>query len=145
MRICRLAGSIVVAAAIVLVAADADAQVTRLEIDRREPFAEGRSFGSAGPYEKITGKIHLEVDPDDPANQRVADLQLAPRNADGMVEVITDFFLLKPVDPARGNRRILYDVNNRGRMTAPGFFLLSTSTGKSGKPGISETGSGRER
>ena len=118
MRICRVAGSIV-AAAIVLVTGAADAQVTRLEIDRRELFADGRSFGNVGPYEKLTGRIHLEVDPDDPANQRVTDLQLAPRNADGMVEVITDFFLLKPVDPARGNRRIPYDVNRRGGFRAP--------------------------
>ncbi len=121
MRTCRVAGSIVVAA-IVLVTGAADAQVTRLEIDRRELFADGRSFGNVGPYEKLTGRIHLEVDPDDPANQRVTDLQLAPRNADGMVEVTTDFFLLKPVDPARGNRRILYDVNNRGNKVALGTF-----------------------
>ena len=32
-----------------------------------------------------------------------------------MVEYTTDFFVLRPKDPAKGNGRILYEVNNRGR------------------------------
>ena len=32
-----------------------------------------------------------------------------------MVEYATDIFILRPKDPARGNGRILYEVNNRGR------------------------------
>lgn len=97
-------------------------EVVRMEIEQREPFAGGHVFGQSGPYEKIVGKLHLEVDPDDPANQRVADLKLARRNADGNVEFWTDFFLLKPADPTRGNRRLFYDVNNRGNKLAMSFF-----------------------
>ena len=31
-----------------------------------------------------------------------------------MVEFCAPFFILKPVDMARGNRKIFYGVNNRG-------------------------------
>jgi hypothetical protein len=94
------------------------AEVARLEIKERVPFADGHSFGRSGPYERLTGRLIIEVDPDDPANARVHDLRLAPRNERACVECWTDFFLLKPVDPQRGNRRILYDVSNRGNKLA---------------------------
>jgi hypothetical protein len=94
------------------------AEVVRFEIDRRGPFAEGHAFGRSGPYEKLSGRLYLEVNPHDPANGRITDLKLAPRNDRGRVECWTDFFLLKPVDPSRGNRRVLYDVNNRGNKLA---------------------------
>jgi hypothetical protein len=100
----------------------AAAQVTRIVIDRREPFAAGQSFGDVGPYEKLVGSLYVEVDPAHAANARITDLQLAPRNAHGRVEFRTDFYLIKPVDPARGNRALLYDVHNRGGKVALGSF-----------------------
>lgn len=96
----------------------ARAEVVRLEISGREPFADGEVFGRSGPYERIIGRMFLEVDPTAEANARVVDLKLAPRNARGRVEFWTDFFLLKPVDASRGNRRLFYDVNNRGNKRA---------------------------
>lgn len=98
------------------------AEVTRIEIAHRGPFAGGHEFGKSGPYEKITGKLHITVSPADAANGRVVDLELAPRNADGRVEFRTDFFLLMPAEPSRGNRRLLYDVNNRGNKLAIAAF-----------------------
>ncbi|MEW4566647.1 alpha/beta hydrolase domain-containing protein [Tautonia sp. JC769] len=65
----------------------------------------------------------LEVDPDEPSNRAIHDLELAPRNDRGLVEFSTEFDLLAPVDPKRGNRRILFEVNNRGNKLAPGAFL----------------------
>ncbi len=96
----------------------ASAEVTRLEITERGPFAAGKSFGQVGPYEVIRGKLHYETDPDDAANARVTDLKLAPRNARGKVESVGDFVLVTPVDPAKGNGRLLYGVNNRGNNLA---------------------------
>jgi hypothetical protein len=106
----------------VLVPRPATAEVVRMEIRERRPFAEGHAFGRSGPYERIAGRLHLEVGPDDPANAAVADLRLAPRNARGKVEFWSDFFLLKPIDPRRGNGRLLYDVNNRGNKLAVWTF-----------------------
>lgn len=96
----------------------ARAEVVRMEVRERAAFADGFVFGAAGPYERISGRLFVEVDPEHPANARIHDLKLAHRNARGRVECWTDFFLLKPVDARRGNRRILYDVNNRGNMLA---------------------------
>lgn len=96
----------------------ARAELVRMAIERREPFADGRSFGRTGPYEKLAGRLYYEVDPNDAANARVTDLKFAPRNARGKVEFWSDFYLLKPVHPERGNRRLLYDVHNRGNKLA---------------------------
>ena len=85
-----------------------------LQINTREPFADGIEFGDVGPYERIVGKVHFAVDPDSPAHSSVVDIQYAPLNTDGLVEFSTDFFILKPIDMSRGNRRLVYDVNNRG-------------------------------
>lgn len=98
-----------------------DTQV-RLRIDIREPFADGMAFGDVGSYERLAGRILFAIDPEDPANRPIVDLDQAPRNAAGLVEYTTDVYILKPLDLARGNRRLLYDVNNRGSMRAVQFF-----------------------
>ena len=90
----------------------------RLSIERQVSFAEGAPFGDTGPYERLTGSAFFELDPNDPANANVVDLALAPRNANGAVEFRADLDILKPVDLARGNGCLLYDVNNRGNKTA---------------------------
>lgn len=86
-----------------------------IDIQKVEPLADGASFGEVGAYERVIGAARGEVDPTDPANARIALIDKAPRNARGMVEYATDIFILRPKDPARGNGRILYEVNNRGR------------------------------
>jgi hypothetical protein len=75
---------------------------------------DGKAFGAAGPYEKLVGYVHFELDPDLPQNRGVVDLALAPRNSRGKVEARADFYLLKPVDPRRGNGRLFYEAGNRG-------------------------------
>ncbi len=89
-----------------------------MEIRERKPFAEGIRFGRVGEYEILEGRLYFAADPADPANDRITDLDRAPVNADGRVEFWSDFTLLKPVDPARGNGCLLYDVHNRGNKLA---------------------------
>src|SRR3954471_6366241 len=86
-----------------LVASTADARVVRLRIERRELVLNGRAFGAAGSYEKLVGKVDFALDPSLPRNGDIVDLKLAGRNARGDVEVSADFYMLKPVDPRRGN------------------------------------------
>ena len=107
-----------IALAFVLLApAPLDARVTRVEIERVEsPTFEGRSFGDVGPYEKLVGRVYGEVDPEMPESAVIADIELAPRNARGMVQYTADLLILRPVDPARGNGRLFYEANNRGRL-----------------------------
>jgi hypothetical protein len=106
--------TVAIAFLIALAAGSARAEVTRLEIVRREVVLDGRAFGAAGPYEKLVGTVHFAVDPEAPRNQGIVDLRLAPRNAAGRVEFSADFYVLKPVDPARGNGRLFYEAGNRG-------------------------------
>jgi len=114
----RIANIVTFLAILLLHAHVARAEVVRVQIDGRSPFADGHVFGRSGAYERLYGRLHIEVDPDDPANARVSDLKRAPRNERGRVDCWTDFFLLKPVDPERGNRRVLFDVHNRGNKLA---------------------------
>ena len=72
--------------------------VVRLEVTRREPVLDGAPFRGAGgagsAYEKLEGVLHFSADPAARANEPIADLGLAPRNAHGLVEYSADFYLL---------------------------------------------------
>ena len=92
--------------------------LTKLEIRTRKPFAGGESFGDVGRYERIDGVAHFAVDPAHPDNAVIADIGLAPRNGDGLVEFSADFRVVKPVDNDHGNGRLLLDVVNRGKELA---------------------------
>ena len=103
-----------------LAASLAQARITKIEITSvesptfKDPTGVARSFGSAGVYEKLRGKAYGEVDPRDPQNAVITDVELARRNARGMVEYSTDIYILKPVNLAQGNRKMYMEVNNRG-------------------------------
>lgn len=86
----------------------------RLRIKGREPFADGRAFGDTGSYERLWGQVEFAVDPNSARYDGIIDIEHAPRRADGMVEFSTDLYILKPVVLARGNARLIYEVNNRG-------------------------------
>jgi len=103
---------------LLLTASAAQARVVRIDIVRTEPFAAGQVFGNVGAYEKVVGRFHGELDPADPLNAVIVDLDKAPRNARGKVEYASDFYILRPVDLAKGNGALLYDVNNRGNKYA---------------------------
>ena len=115
--------------AVLLVAAPVSAEVVRIEVKSRSAVLAGRSFGPAGPYERLTGTIRFAIDPRNPANQIIADIDKAPRNAAGQVEVASDFYLLKPLDTARGNGTLLYEVSNRGGKAMIGFFNFAAGGG----------------
>jgi hypothetical protein len=97
------------------VAAPAAARVTEINVAMVEPFAAGASYGATGDYERVRGTFKGELDPADARNKVIVNLERAPRNARGLVDYEADFFLLRPADAARGNRKIIYDVTNRGR------------------------------
>ena len=102
--------------------------ITELEITKRSSFASGEGFGDVGSYELLEGTAYYAVSPTHPRNQGITDLDLAPVNASGMVEFTADFAMLQPVNPDRGNRRILFDVVNRGRKTALTLNSVPTAT-----------------
>ncbi len=94
----------------------------RLYIDTRDAFAGGMDFGDAGPYERLSGQVTFVIDPDAPSYREVMDIGQTPRDGDGNVTYTTDWYLLKPFDLTRGNRRLIFDVANRGNKRLLQFF-----------------------
>ena len=111
-----------------MVPALAAAEVARVDVASRRDVLAGRAFGATGAYEVIVGKIHFVVDPANPRNKVVIDLDKAPRNAAGLVELTADLSILKPKDAVQGNGVALIDIVNRGRKTVlTGFNRAAAS------------------
>ena len=90
--------------------------LTRFEITSRVPYAGGRRFGAVGAYEQVDGTAHFAVDPIHPANARICDLKLAPRNAAGLVEFAADLIPRAAGGCLRqANGRCIVELPNRGR------------------------------
>ena len=85
-------------------------------------FADGKSFGNVGPYERLRGRLTFAIEAAALENQTIVDIRLAPRDATGRVVFAADFILLKPLDAARGNGRMLYEAPNRGSITMLNAF-----------------------
>jgi hypothetical protein len=110
--------SLLVTILVMCAAVPAQARVRKIQIISKEsPTFGGYSWGGVGQYEKIVGKAFGELDPKDPKNAVIVDLQLAPRNSSGKVEYSFDFYILKPIDLGKGNHKMLYEPPNRGRKT----------------------------
>ena len=90
--------------------------ITAIEITSAESFVGGAAFGPTGAFTRIDGIATGALDPAHPGNSGIALLDKAPRNARGLVEYRSGFTILRPTDAAKGNRRLLYEVNNRGRI-----------------------------
>lgn len=93
----------------------ASARVTAFVIDTTtSPAFGGATFGSAGRYETLAGRVFGELDPADPLNAIIQDIQLAPRNANGKVAYTATFFIVKPIDMSKASGLLWHDVPNRG-------------------------------
>lgn len=86
----------------------AAAKVVRVEILSRSDIS--GNFGTAGIYERITGRVYFAFDPKNPENRRIVDLDLAPRNSNGEVEAWSEFVILRPKDAARSADLAVIDV-----------------------------------
>jgi alpha/beta hydrolase family protein len=122
---------------LLLSVSSAAAHVTRVEILSRTDIQDGRTFGSAGAYEKIVGRVYFAVDPANNHNRQIVDLDKAPRNANGEVEFSSDLYLLRPKDISKGNGAVLFEVSNRG-----GKGILRLVNGVSSSDPTAEFGDG---
>ena len=95
--------------------------MTTWQIESRGVYADGRSFGDFGVFEILEGRVRYSVDPSDPRNTGIVDLEYAPRDEDGRVRFSGDFTIVAPRD--RPARKLLIDVPNRGRRLA--FSILN--------------------
>jgi len=106
-----------------------EAHVVRIVVEQKRVIADGKSFGDVGPYERIDGVVYIEIDPKDPLNAAIVNLDKAPRTAKGLVGFSSPFFILKPVDISRGNRKVFYGVNNRGNKLDYTWRTIPTQQG----------------
>jgi hypothetical protein len=83
----------------------ASAEVTRVEVTSRTDIA----FPG---YEKIVGRVFFAVDPANPRNAVVVDLDKATRDGAGRVEFSADFYIVRP--KTGGNGAAILDIVNRG-------------------------------
>lgn len=120
--------AVIFALAWLLGAGGAQARMTEIRIDAVEPFIDGHSFGTVGPYERVKGIAKGELDPNASQNSGIVDLDKAPRNSRGMVEYEVDIFILRPADPAKGSGILYYEVLNRGNKQL-GTRLLDVTSG----------------
>src|SRR5712691_6720833 len=102
-----------VAAAVSLAwASSSGARVTRIIIDRTVSPA-SLPNGQDIPYQTLTGRAFGELNPNDPHNAIITDIQAAP-STNGKVEYIASFFIVKPVDMLQSSGLMWHDVPNRG-------------------------------
>ena len=110
----RMALAAAAAGALLLVAVASEARVTKITISSTTPAFNGQAFGDVGTYEQIRGTAAGELDPLDPRNAVITDIQQAPRNANGNVEYTATFTMLKPVDMSKASGVLVYGISNRG-------------------------------
>lgn len=107
--------SVAVAAALLFCVPPGHAHVKKIVMERKvSPAFDGQSFGQAGQYETLAGRAYGEIDPNDPHNSVITDIRLAKKNANGKVEYIATFFLVKPIDMSKSSHLMWHDVPNRG-------------------------------
>src|SRR3954471_18023633 len=80
--------------------------IDRFEIVSTYDAYGGVSFGNVGPYQVIVAVAHGKLDPKNPANADIVDLDLAPRDRNGLVSYSTDVVILRPKS-ARNAKRVL--------------------------------------
>lgn len=100
-----------------------DAKLIKFEVLRTEsPTFEGRTFPPVGTYDRIIARATIAVPPDDPHNSVIVDIDHAPRNAHGLVEAVSDVEILRPTIATNANRRLFYEVVNRGNKLGLALF-----------------------
>src|SRR5262249_11512450 len=98
----------------VFVALPLPARVKRFEIMFRYSVLDGKPFGAAGAYERITGRVYFSVPVANEHNRRIVDLANAVNLKDGEVEFSADFIAIQPKDPSKGNGSMILESPNRG-------------------------------
>lgn len=106
LRRLALAGAI----ALLVASAPAQARVTKIVIDEQKPLT---AAGQTIAYEQISGRAFGELDPRDPLNAIIQDIELGT-DADGTVRYVASFVLTKPVDMSQASGMMWHDVPNRG-------------------------------
>jgi hypothetical protein len=107
--------------ALLLVLSPLQAHVTRVEIATRVDVLNGQTFGEAGSYQRITGRVYFSLPVANAHNRRIVDLDKAVNLKNGQVEFSADFVAIRPKDAVKGNGSMILEVPNRGRPRITGL------------------------
>jgi hypothetical protein len=91
-----------------------NARVLRVDVASRTAVLNGKVFGNAGAYERITGRVYFSLPVADRHDLRIVDLGNAVNLKNGEVEFSSDFIAVRPKDVHQGNGSMLLEVPNRG-------------------------------
>ena len=108
-RRCRVAVAVTVAGVSLVAGAPSEPRVTKIAITSPISAFDGRAFGDVGDDEQIGGTATGELDPFDPRNALITDINLAPRNANGKVAYTASFTRHKPVDMNGSSGAMVYE------------------------------------
>jgi hypothetical protein len=99
------------------------AAVARIEVTELSSVLDDKPFGKAGAYQRIVGKVHFKVNPKDPANRNIADIDNGPGGIENnLIEFSADLYILRPADGAKANGAALFEISNRGGKGMLSFY-----------------------
>jgi hypothetical protein len=122
--IAGLLGAGVVAAATVAQAGSTGIQ--KVTILSSGPAFGGYAFPNVGTYTVIKGYALDAINPTSPQNSMITDIGLAPRDANGNVDILFNFYMIVPTNLSQGNGKVMYEPPNRGSKQ---FGAMNLSTG----------------
>jgi hypothetical protein len=102
----RITTTLTLCAVALSIAQAAVAEVVRIDVRRRDDM---------GTHERVIGRVYFSIDPNNPANRAIADLDQAPKGPDGRVEFSSDVLFFRPKDPTRARGAAFVEIVNRGR------------------------------
>lgn len=147
-RIRCLTAALTVLGAMISWTSSSEAFVNQIVIDSTNaamycPIPLGSSTpGPAVPYTIYTGRIFGYLNPHDPLDSVITDINLAPTTS-GYVTYIANFSIVTPTNPASRNGLMIYEVTNRGGSAiSPGNANCSPTANGSLLAGVTYVQSG---
>jgi hypothetical protein len=108
LRVAALAGALALAAPV-------EARVTKIVIDEQKDLLKDPNTGQLLDYEQFAGHAEGVLDPRDPLNAIIQDIDLGKDPNDGKVHYTASWVLTVPKDRSKISGMMWQDVPNRGR------------------------------
>ncbi len=109
----RLVAGLAFGAVLLMLPTAAYARVTEIVVDDDQPLTIGTPPVAVPGYRQISGRAFGELDPNDPLNAIIQDINLG-KDADGKVRYVATFVLTMPTDLSKSSGLMWHDVPNRG-------------------------------
>ncbi len=129
----RFASAVAFFAAILGWSVPSDAGIQKIVVDQTatvmfSPIPLGSSVpGAPTSYTVYQGRIFGALDPKDPHNTIITDINLAPTTG-GKVDYIANFQIVTPTDPSARSGLLIYGVSNRGGNAISTSTLIKGAT-----------------